>query len=408
MVATRKVDYMAPVEVGDHIAGLRAMRVHEKDQLKAKVANRRRPMFVLAFFAIGWGVLQLMLIAETNETFCYISIGMYIFVLICAMTVRQINKPVIQAIQEGVVMEFTAECTNAGPGSKAVGPILVSVPYGYESLFEDGKLVTVGYIPETYFVVSVNGLDLGKPLDARALTPIEPLVRGKLAVWEDVGAPQTAASAAQAAAYAAAAPGSRSRGKQSHTPFGYLGAAQANPAPQPQAPEQNYVFFKKYQPPVKEPAQAAPPPPVDDIVIETPRRYGTVPAQAPSQGQIVNKTVTVTRTADGKTQVQTTEVVKTVGPTAPTPAPVVEAPKPVSLPKAPEPKNEPINKEVYCPYHGTKTELRSGKLWCTDCNNYLDASPEYCPYHGCRTEPKDGKTYCPRCDAMVEPLERAV
>jgi hypothetical protein len=388
------VSYFAP---GEHIAGLRAMKDPEAQLLKDSINAKKRPMYIITMFAVGWGILVLLLGQQMSTNACFISLIMFFIVLVMAGTIRGMVKPAVQALSDHVVLEVSGTCSEWDGTNMRVGPLDIRVPGYLGHIFQEGRTVTVGHLPDTFLGVSVNGVTLPKLLDMSSNGALEVAVKDRLVVWPDMGqgTPQ-----AQAAAYAASDAVSRGRGKSA-----YLGTTS-----QPkQAAQQNYIFAKKYQPPSQEPVQVFVSP-TEEMVVETPRRYGTTPTPAP--GQIVTKTVTVTRTAGCGTQV--TEVVKvadsstpTPTPTvAPTPAPVVEAPKPVApAPKPPEPKKEPVKKEVHCPYHGTKTELRNGKPWCFDCNNYLDAPPVFCPYHGCRTEPKGDKVFCPRCDAVVEPVE---
>jgi nitrite reductase/ring-hydroxylating ferredoxin subunit len=56
----------------------------------------------------------------------------------------------------------------------------------------------------------------------------------------------------------------------------------------------------------------------------------------------------------------------------------------------------------YCPYHGSRAEIRDGGAWCSECNAAVDPPPKFCPYHGCRTVIEDGQATCPRCDGPVE------
>ncbi len=367
--------YAAPFEVQEHLSGLRAMRDNEKAMLKAKIDQKKRAMFVFSFLAIAWGAIIMGI--GVNEALCMISLFLYIVVFAVAMTIKKLVEPLAGALKDGVVVEFSALCVNAGGQNKTVGPVKVSIPQGFEPLFQDGKPVTVGYVPETPYVVSVNGLAIPRPLDAAISGPIDQIVKDKIAVWDDVGqSGVTPVTQAQIFAAAAAASGAKRGGKMSRAAWG------------PQGPSQDMIRYRSF-------SSSNAPAPTQDVPIAEPITMDQPIKVGPGQTAIVTKTAT-------GTHIEIRETPKPAAPPSPAPVPVI-VPEPVTVPKPVEPKKEPV-KDVFCPYHGVRTELRNGKPWCKECNNFLEAPPEYCPYHGCRTEPKDGKAFCPRCESVVEPV----
>jgi len=227
----RKFGMVSPFQAGEHIAGLRVMKEPEAQLLKDSINAKKRPMFIFTMFAVGWGIIILVLGNQMTSNACF-KVGWGIIVIIVmAGTIRGMITPQVQALTDHVVLEVTGTCSDWDGTNIRVGPLDIRVPSELRHIFQEGKLVTVGHLPDTFLGVSVNGITLTKLLDMSTNGALEAAVKDKLVVWPDMGAGMaTALGVAYAAMPSRGMAGKRSR----------MTAVSSQPQ------ERNYIIAKTY------------------------------------------------------------------------------------------------------------------------------------------------------------------